>query len=237
MDVEYQIRKSFQTEVQTHNEHFCLVRKGSLICKIQSAYRQQSSGIVLIHCIIINALSRKRFDKFFNPNNTEKGCGLHKTKMTDKNDYQFHIDESAVSGYLYKKTRDGRWQKRWFETNGVYLTYYKSKKMEKLLAALSLPQVGEIKIIPPEQDPERLEGLFTIELNTRIYTLRAKSASEAQSWVTMLTKLRQEGIKAASTPQSPMAASATINVVDHGRSSDASKTEWIKSGKSCLGCC
>ena len=40
-----------------------------------------------------------------------------------------------MSGYLYKKTRDDRWQKRWFETNGVYLTYYKSRKMEKLLAA------------------------------------------------------------------------------------------------------
>ena len=30
--------------------------------------------------------------------------------------------ETAMSGYLNKKTRDGRWQKRWFETNGVYLT-------------------------------------------------------------------------------------------------------------------
>lgn len=28
----------------------------------------------------------------------------------------------SMSGYLNKKTRDGRWQKRWFETNGVYLT-------------------------------------------------------------------------------------------------------------------
>lgn len=37
-----------------------------------------------------------------------------------------HIDEEPVlSGYLHKKTRDGRWQRRWFETNGVYLTYYK----------------------------------------------------------------------------------------------------------------
>lgn len=41
-----------------------------------------------------------------------------------------HLQEEAVlSGYLYKKTRDGRWQRRWFETNGVYLTYYKVKQM------------------------------------------------------------------------------------------------------------
>jgi len=31
---------------------------------------------------------------------------------------------------------------RWFETNGCFLTYYKSRKMTKLLAALNLPQVG-----------------------------------------------------------------------------------------------
>ena len=30
--------------------------------------------------------------------------------------------DSIMSGYLNKKTKDGRWQKRWFETNGVYLT-------------------------------------------------------------------------------------------------------------------
>ena len=152
------------------------------------------------------------------------------------NEYQFHIDESAVSGYLYKKTRDGRWQKRWFETNGVYLTYYKTKKMEKLLAALSLPQVGEIKLLPADQDPERLEGLFTIELNTRVYILRAKSSQEAASWVNMLNKLRADGIKAASAPQSPMAAPSAQVPLETSKSSDG-KTEWMKSGKSCLGCC
>lgn len=31
----------------------------------------------------------------------------------------------AYEGYLFKKTRDGKWQKRWFETNGCFLTYYK----------------------------------------------------------------------------------------------------------------
>ena len=29
-------------------------------------------------------------------------------------------DENSLSGYLSKKTRDGRWQKRWFETNGLF---------------------------------------------------------------------------------------------------------------------
>jgi hypothetical protein len=166
--------------------------------------------------------------------------------MTDKMDTYFHMEENSVSGYLYKKTRDNRWQKRWFETNGVYLTYYKSKKMEKLLAALSLPQVGDIKLMPADQDPERLDGLFTIELNTRVYILRAKDNDESRNWVKMLTKLRLDGIKAANTPHSPMAAQAMANntsPMETTRSNNntspnnESKTEWIKSGKSCCGLC
>jgi hypothetical protein len=56
-------------------------------------------------------------------------------------------EQVYIHGYLFKKTRDGRWQKRWFETNGCFLTYYKNKKMAKLLAALNLPQVGDIKLL------------------------------------------------------------------------------------------
>ena len=149
-------------------------------------------------------------------------------------DYMFHLDDSAVSGYLYKKTRDGRWQKRWFETNGVYLTYYKSRKMEKLLAALSLPQVGEVKLLPANEDSEHLEGLFTIELNTRIYTLRAKSNDEAEAWVNMLNKLRLEGIKAANSPQSPM---QVVQPQEEAKPTSAEKSDWVKSGNSCFGCC
>lgn len=154
--------------------------------------------------------------------------------------YQSSGEDTTISGYLQKKTRDNRWQKRWFETNGVYLTYYKSKKMEKLLAALSLPQVGEIKIIPQDQDPENLDGLFSIELNSRVYILRAKSNEEAITWVNTLKKLRQDGIKAStatpfsSTLKSPETDDASAAL----RKSDAqAQSEWIKSGKSCFGCC
>lgn len=143
-----------------------------------------------------------------------------------------------MSGYLYKKTRDDRWQKRWFETNGVYLTYYKSRKMEKLLAALSLPQVGEIKLVPPEEDPEHQSGLFTLELNTRIYTLRAKSDQEAQLWVNTLNKLRLEGLGGSSltsTTDKPSIAAMEMNVRG-GESTEKPVTDWVKTGKFC-GCC
>jgi len=102
-----------------------------------------------------------------------------------------------ISGYLYKMTRDGRWQKRWFETNGNFLTYYKSKKMTKLLAALNLPQVGNIENVEEGRTMESVEindgSLFTIELNERVYTLKADSAMEARRWVQALNTLKCGG--------------------------------------------
>lgn len=152
----------------------------------------------------------------------------------------YQAEDSAMSGYLYKKTRDDRWQKRWFETNGVYLTYYKSRKMEKLLAALSLPQVGEIKLVPPEDDPERQGGLFTLELNTRIYTLRAKSDQEAQLWVMTLNKLRVDGLNQGSSSMTsadkPSMAAMELGV-RQGASVEKPVTDWVKTGKYCFGCC
>lgn len=32
---------------------------------------------------------------------------------------------TSTTGYLQKKAKTGKWQKRWFETNAHYLTYYK----------------------------------------------------------------------------------------------------------------
>jgi hypothetical protein len=69
------------------------------------------------------------------PNNSFK---VHANSVQDKN---------HIAGYLLKKAKDGAWQKRYFETNGTFLTYYKSKKMTKLLAALNMPNVGEISVV------------------------------------------------------------------------------------------
>jgi hypothetical protein len=56
-------------------------------------------------------------------------------------------DRNYVSGYLLKKHLDGSWQKRFFETNGPFLTYYKSKKRTKLLAALNINDVFRIIMV------------------------------------------------------------------------------------------
>jgi hypothetical protein len=158
--------------------------------------------------------------------------------MAAKNsEFMYQPDDSAMSGYLYKKTRDDRWQKRWFETNGVYLTYYKSRKMEKLLAALSLPQVGEIKLISQDEDPERQNGLFTLELNTRIYTLRAKSDAEAELWVSTLNKLRKDGISPSAMHNAGDKPMLSAMEMRQGTSVEKPVTDWVKSGKYCGGMC
>lgn len=52
-----------------------------------------------------------------------------------------------ICGYLLKKSKEGAWQRRFFETNGTFLTYYKSKNKTKLLAALNLADVSEISVV------------------------------------------------------------------------------------------
>jgi len=82
--------------------------------------------------------------------------------------------------------------------------------MDKLLAALSLPQVGEIKIIHSETNSDNEEGLFDIELKSRVYTLKAKSKLEATIWVRVLSQIRDQGVSAVTA--SPMVASSTMSL-------------------------
>jgi len=114
--------------------------------------------------------------------------------------------------------------------------------MEKLLAALSLPQVGDIRMVPISEDPEGKGGLFALELNTRVYTLRAKDEEEAQLWVSTLTKLREHGLTPSPAPpsadkraQNPSEIQGTKKLLTPDQS--GATANWIKSGKSCFGCC
>jgi hypothetical protein len=114
---------------------------------------------------------------------------------------------------------------------------YKSKKMDKLLAALSLPQVGAITMIPRDKDPERQDGLFALELNSRMYTLRAKDNEEAEKWVSVLSSLRQQGIAAAAKEAESRGSSVAgrpksgIEMESMGNSSSGASADasWIKS--------
>lgn len=61
------------------------------------------------------------------------------------------------------------------------LTRVVQKQGQKLLAALNLPQVGTITLLG--EDSTDGPGLFTIELNERVYTIKARSHEEAAFWV------------------------------------------------------
>jgi hypothetical protein len=110
------------------------------------------------------------------------------------------IDKNHICGYLLKQSKDGVWQKRYFETNGTFLTYYKSKKMTKLLAALNMPNVGEITLVGNINDNLGEGVIFQLELKDRNYVLRAKDMAEAQRWMRGLTVIRNES-KANSIPE------------------------------------
>ena len=132
-------------------------------------------------------------------------------------------DVCYIQGYLSKKTRDGRWQKRWFETTGCFLTYYKSKKMTKLLAALNLPQVGDIQIVkdPAPDDVNDAGCLFSIHLNDRDYLLKAADPASANRWVDVLNQLKDKG-------SDPKKADVAVSVAE-----DA----WQKASPRCLALC
>ncbi|TMW62236.1 hypothetical protein Poli38472_009729 [Pythium oligandrum] len=117
-----------------------------------------------------------------------------------------------VRGYLFKKTRDGKWQKRWFETNGCFLTYYK-KQGQKLLAALNLPQVGTIALLG--EDSSDGPGLFTIELNERVYTIKARSQEEAAFWVDALLWRQAGGVVTQKSPDVSRAGSLSSAMDEH----------------------
>lgn len=125
-------------------------------------------------------------------------------------------ETNQMSGYLYKKSTAGDWQRRYFETNGTYLTYYKTQKMTKLLAALSVPQVGTIKMIGEIEDSAGTGAVFQVDLKDRQYLLRANTMDEAKRWVDFLTSLRDGKSKTTN----PMNQYHNDNAVDTFNYSD-----------------
>lgn len=87
--------------------------------------------------------------------NTRRLVTNRRDAAPDSNDLAEHVrdiddellDEkngsgSLISGYLKKLGRNGKWQTRWFETDGECLSYFKDKKRTKVLATLDLDKVS-----------------------------------------------------------------------------------------------
>jgi len=94
---------------------------------------------------------------------------------------------AIIFGYLQKQGRNGKWQTRWFESDGECLTYYKSSKRSKLLATLDLAKVGKIGI--NKTDPNGYS--FTINISQRLYHLRADGKESCRDWVITLNRVKE----------------------------------------------
>ncbi|TMW60051.1 hypothetical protein Poli38472_000093 [Pythium oligandrum] len=84
-----------------------------------------------------------------------------------------------LKGYLRKKSRQDRWQRRYFEATTHYLTYYKNRDSEKLLACIDLWRTQNIDLNP--HDADKLE--FSIQIGDQSYLLKAENADDAMRWV------------------------------------------------------
>lgn len=97
------------------------------------------------------------------------------------------LKNALIYGYLQKLGRNGKWQSRWFESDGECLTYYKSSKRTKLLATLDLAKVGSIVI----NHQDRTGTTFTINISDRPYHLRAESMGTCKDWVITLNRVKE----------------------------------------------
>ena len=109
-------------------------------------------------------------------------------KVSEKSAVALHGGRPLlICGYLHKRGRNGKWQKRFFETDGENLSYYKSSARSKLLATLDLLKVGDITIDEGDQS----SCTFKIMIADRDYILRADSASSCKDWVITLNRIKE----------------------------------------------
>eukprot|EP00551_Chaetoceros_affinis_P006616 CAMPEP_0203667376 /NCGR_PEP_ID=MMETSP0090-20130426/4215_1 /ASSEMBLY_ACC=CAM_ASM_001088 /TAXON_ID=426623 /ORGANISM="Chaetoceros affinis, Strain CCMP159" /LENGTH=735 /DNA_ID=CAMNT_0050531515 /DNA_START=285 /DNA_END=2492 /DNA_ORIENTATION=- len=92
-----------------------------------------------------------------------------------------------LCGYLRKHGRNGKWQKRYFETDGTSLMYYKNKQRTTILATLDLLHVGKIQL--DATDPTGCT--FMIEVKGRNYYLCADNVERARDWVISLNRVKE----------------------------------------------
>jgi len=94
---------------------------------------------------------------------------------------------ALIYGDLLKKGRNGKWQRRFFETDGESLSYYKNRHRTRLLASLDLCKVGEIVI--DKEDPSGC--IFHIQVSGRPYTLRSENVETCKDWVITLNRVKE----------------------------------------------
>jgi hypothetical protein len=99
--------------------------------------------------------------------------------------------QPILFGYLHKLGRNGKWQKRWFESDGTSLRYFKTSSRDQILATLDILRVGSIQM-----DYSDSNGCtFTIEVAGRSYYLCADTKERARDWVITLNRVKEARMK------------------------------------------
>lgn len=124
------------------------------------------------------------------------------------------LDGAVICGYLQKLGRNGKWQTRWFETDGECLSYYKSKKRTKLLATLDLEKVGTIGV--DDTDPKGCS--FAIQVLGRLYHLRAESRASCKDWVISLNRVKEARMQQGNVKLVDPAFQQPVDLLDAGAS-------------------
>ena len=99
--------------------------------------------------------------------------------------------QPILFGYLHKLGRNGKWQKRWFESDGMSLRYFKSSSRDQILATLDLLRVGTIQLDYSDDNG----CTFTIDVAGRSYYLCADTKERARDWVITLNRVKEARMK------------------------------------------
>ena len=120
----------------------------------------------------------------------------------------------VLKGYLFKESRYGRMQRRYYVTNNAYLNYYKRRagfSRRKVLASVDLRQTTTICVLVRNGKPSRR---IAIQVQTganleECVFLRAKTRKIARAWVDGLNMRRKFWV--ASELESDGADGSTVN--------------------------
>lgn len=115
------------------------------------------------------------------------GVDISNIRLSESRPSQVATDKS---GYLFKKSSKGLWNKRFFVASDGYLVYFKSNKSTKTLGAISLIGVGAIRLITEGASDAEKGTLFQLDLKDRQYLLRATTTREARDWIEVLVRMR-----------------------------------------------
>lgn len=95
-----------------------------------------------------------------------------------------------MKGILLKKSPEGIWIKRFCETDGVFLTIYRSKSADKIVQIICMPQASNIKLIEfLKHDSDAGYAFDIIMLDGKTVNFKAQSLKEASLWIEALMEM------------------------------------------------